>query len=163
MKEYAASRFEIILKCNIGGCEFENRMRPTFFPAFFFFFLNINSSEACEKSSRWLWNEKLCQYLCEKARRYMCVTDRYDMTLAVKLALIPNTTNQPIKCNLRNSLYSHLLFVESGKDKQGISVCRLILVYTYCKARNVMKNIVTLSQGTNFRLIQSERVRRRQF
>ena len=25
----------------------------------------------------------------------MCVTDRHDMTLAVKLALNPNTTNQP--------------------------------------------------------------------
>ena len=25
----------------------------------------------------------------------MCVTDRYDMTLAVKVAFNPNTTNQP--------------------------------------------------------------------
>ena len=25
----------------------------------------------------------------------MCVTDRHDMTLAVKVALNPNTTNQP--------------------------------------------------------------------
>ena len=27
----------------------------------------------------------------------MCVTDRHDMTLAVKVALNPNTTNQPIR------------------------------------------------------------------
>ena len=25
----------------------------------------------------------------------MCITDRHDMTLAVKVALNPNTTNQP--------------------------------------------------------------------
>ena len=40
---------------------------------------------------RWLWKEKLC----EKARKHMCVTDRHDMTLSVKVALNPNTTNQP--------------------------------------------------------------------
>ena len=27
--------------------------------------------------------------------KHMCVTDRHDMTLAVKVALNPNTTNQP--------------------------------------------------------------------
>ena len=27
----------------------------------------------------------------------MCVTDRHDMTIAVKVALNPNTTNQPTK------------------------------------------------------------------
>ena len=27
----------------------------------------------------------------------MCITDRHDMTLAVKVALNPNTTNQPSK------------------------------------------------------------------
>ena len=48
-----------------------------------------------EKSSRWLWKEKLCQYWCEKARKHLCVTDRHDMTLAVKVALNTNTTNQP--------------------------------------------------------------------
>ena len=30
----------------------------------------------------------------EKARKYMCVTDRHGMILAVKVALNPNTTNQ---------------------------------------------------------------------
>ena len=29
-----------------------------------------------------------------KARKHICVTDRHDMTLAVKVALNPNTTNQ---------------------------------------------------------------------
>ena len=32
---------------------------------------------------------------CEKARKHMCVTDRHDRTLVVKVALNPNTTNQP--------------------------------------------------------------------
>ena len=49
--------------------------------------LPLTSVEACEKSSRWLWKEKLCYYWCEK------VTDRHDMTLDVKVALNPNTTN----------------------------------------------------------------------
>ena len=48
------------------------------------------SAEACEKSSQWLWKEKLC----EKARKHVCVTDHHDMTLAVRVALNPNTTNQ---------------------------------------------------------------------
>ena len=30
----------------------------------------------------------------ENARKHMCVTDRHDMTLAVKVALNPNITNQ---------------------------------------------------------------------
>ena len=30
----------------------------------------------------------------------MCVTDRHDMTLAVKVALNPNTTNQPTKTTI---------------------------------------------------------------
>ena len=34
---------------------------------------------------------------CEKARKHMCVTDRHDMILAIKMALNPNTTNQPIR------------------------------------------------------------------
>ena len=56
-------------------------------------FSPLTSEEACEKSSRWLRKEKLCLYWCEKARKHKCVTDRHDMTLAVKVALDPNTTN----------------------------------------------------------------------
>ena len=33
-----------------------------------------------------------------KARKHMCVINHHDMTLAVKVALNPNTTNQPTKC-----------------------------------------------------------------
>ena len=32
----------------------------------------------------------LVGYWCEKARKHMCVTDRHDMTLAVKVALKPH-------------------------------------------------------------------------
>ena len=56
-------------------------------------FSPLTSAEACEKSSRWLWKGKLCWYWCETARKHICVTDRHDMTLAVKVALNPNTTN----------------------------------------------------------------------
>ena len=66
-------------------------------------FSPLTSAEACGKSSRWLWKEKLCWYWLEKARKQKCVTDRHDMTLAVKVALNPNTTNQPTKfCNYKN-------------------------------------------------------------
>ena len=58
-------------------------------------FSPLTSAEASGKSSRWLWKEKLCLYWCEKARKHICVTDRHDVTLAVKVALNPNTTNQP--------------------------------------------------------------------
>ena len=57
-------------------------------------FSPLTSAETCEKSSRWLLKEKLCYYWCEKDRRHICVPDRHDMTLAVKVELNPNTTNQ---------------------------------------------------------------------
>ena len=38
--------------------------------------------------------------MCEKAKKHMCVTDRHDMTLAVKVALNTNTTNQSSDCAL---------------------------------------------------------------
>ena len=60
------------------------------------------SAEACKKSSRWLWKEKLCYYWCEKARKGMCVTDRHDMTLAFKVALNPITT-RPALININKS------------------------------------------------------------
>ena len=52
-----------------------------------------------EKSSGSLGKEKLSRYWCEKARKHMCVTDRHDMTLAFKVGLSPNTTNQPFLSN----------------------------------------------------------------
>ena len=61
-------------------------------------FSPLTSAEACEKSSRWLWKEKLCYYWFEKARKHKCITDSHDMTLAVKVGLNPNTTNhQPVE------------------------------------------------------------------
>ena len=58
-------------------------------------FSPLTSAEACEKSNRWLWKEKLCYYWCEKARKHICVTDRHDMTLLVKVALNPKLTHAP--------------------------------------------------------------------
>ena len=55
-------------------------------------FSPLTSANACEKSTRWLWKGSWC----EKARKHVCVTDRHDMTLAVKVALNSNTTNQLI-------------------------------------------------------------------
>ena len=73
---------DLVAVCSIPGWgELSFRCSPT-------------SAEACEKSSRWLWKEKLCLYCCEKARKHNFVTDRPDMTLAVKVALNSNTTSQ---------------------------------------------------------------------
>ena len=63
------------------------------------------TSETCGKSSQWLWKEKSCKYWYEKARKHMCVTKHHDMTLAVKVALNPNTINQP----LSNAILSKLI------------------------------------------------------
>ena len=40
-----------------GGCEFDLRLRRIFLSSVF---SPLNPAEACEKSSRWLWKEKLC-------------------------------------------------------------------------------------------------------
>ena len=69
-------------------------------------FSPLTSAEACEKSSRWLWKEKLCYYWCEKARKHICVTKLHDMTLVVKVALNPNTTNLSLSYNVFNSYVS---------------------------------------------------------
>ena len=62
------------------------------------FNLDHTSAEACEKSSRWLQKEK---YWCKKAWKHICVTDHHDMTLAIKVVLIPNTTNDSIRTSLK--------------------------------------------------------------
>ena len=58
-----------------------------------------STSEACEKNSQWLWKES-CVSTCVRKPRNTCVspTAMIIMTLAVKVALNPNTTNQPTKC-----------------------------------------------------------------
>ena len=40
-----------------GGCEFDPLLRRTLVSGVF---LPLISAETCEKSSRWLWKEKLC-------------------------------------------------------------------------------------------------------
>ena len=70
-------------------------------------FSPLTSAKACGKSSRWLWKEKLCQYWCEKARKHICVTDHHDMTLAVKVALNLNTTNQTVRPCVTKSCLGH--------------------------------------------------------
>ena len=42
----------------------------------------------------------------------MCVTDRHDMTLAVKVALNPNTSIHPLTVARKNALNSVTLYVE---------------------------------------------------
>ena len=54
----------------------------------------LGNGQACEKSSRWLWKEG-CVSTGVRKPGNTCVTDRHDMTLAVKEALNPNTTNKP--------------------------------------------------------------------
>ena len=70
----------------------------------------LTTADACGKSSRWLWKEKLCKYWCEKARKHICVIDRHDMTLAVKVALNPNTTKSKVSYESYQMLSPILLF-----------------------------------------------------
>ena len=45
------------------------------------------------------FGKKAVLVLIEKARKHTCVIDRNDMSLAVKVALNLNTTNQQLKCS----------------------------------------------------------------
>ena len=57
--------------------------------------LLLTSAEAGEKSSWWLWKESNVSTGVRNPGN-ICVTDRLDTTLAVKVALNPNTTNQRV-------------------------------------------------------------------
>ena len=46
----------------------------------------------------------------------MCVTDRHDMTLAVEVALYPNTTNQ---LTVELTIYWHAILLEHDKTEQA--------------------------------------------
>ena len=50
----------------------------------------------------------------------MCVTDRHDMTLAVKVALNPNTTNQPtnqpVQC--KKPPFTNTMFIDRSKFQE---------------------------------------------
>ena len=71
----------------------ENSGNPIFFSGVF---SPLTSAEACGNSSRG-FGKKSCVSTAVRKPGNICVTDRYDMTLAVKVALNPNTTNQPIR------------------------------------------------------------------
>ena len=64
----------------------------------------LTSAETCEKSSRWFWKEIHVNTGVREPGN-TCVTDRHGMTLAVKVALNLNTTNQPAM-----NTFSHIVF-----------------------------------------------------
>ena len=74
-----------------GGCEFDPRLRQNFCPAYFRL-LPLQKHVGKVVGG---FGKKSCWYWCEKASKHMCIIDHHDMTLAVKVALNPNTTNQP--------------------------------------------------------------------
>ena len=83
-------------------------------------FSPLTSAEACDKSSRWLWKEK---YWCEKARKHICVTDRHDMTSAVKVALNPiQPTNHRKTTEINGPYPVKMGFYESA---ESIEACHL--------------------------------------
>ena len=76
-----------------GGCEFDPRLRRTFFAVYFRLW-------PLQKHVRKVvggFGKKSCVSTgVRKPGKHMCVTYRHDMTLVVKVALNPNKTNQPI-------------------------------------------------------------------
>ena len=58
------------------------------------FLSGVFSPLTSEKSSWWLWKES-CVSTGVRKPGNMCVTNRHDMTLALKVALNPSTTNHP--------------------------------------------------------------------
>ena len=65
-----------------GGCEFDPRLRRLFFPAYF----RLSPLQKHVRKVVSGFGKKSCVSMCEKARKHICVTDRHDMTLAVKVA-----------------------------------------------------------------------------
>ena len=65
------------------------------------------TSEAWERSSCWLCKESCVSTACEKARKHKCVTNRHDMTLAVKMLFDTNTTNLNIIHVHATPLHTH--------------------------------------------------------
>ena len=76
-----------------GGCEFDPRLRRLFFPAYF----RLSPLQKHVRKVVRGFGKKSGVSTGEKARKHICVTDRHDMTLAVKVALNSNTTShQPL-------------------------------------------------------------------
>ena len=58
---------------------------------------------------------KSCQYRCEKPRKHLCVTNRHDMTLAVKTALNPKEKiNIVYRYTLSRHIDIYLFFFKSN-------------------------------------------------
>ena len=79
-----------------GGCEFDPRLRQAFFPAYF----HLSPLQKHVRKVVGGFGRKSCVSTGVRKPGNMCVTGRHDMTLAVKVALNPNTTNQPSNCSL---------------------------------------------------------------
>ena len=73
-----------------GGCEFDSRFRQTSFPAFF----HLSPLQKHVRKVIGGFEKESCVSTGVRKPGNICVTDRHDMTLAVKVALNPNTTNQ---------------------------------------------------------------------
>ena len=72
-----------------GGCEFDPWLRWTFFLGNF---LPLTSAEACEK--KWLWKKVVQVLVWESQETHVRHRPSWYVTLAVKVALNPSTTNQ---------------------------------------------------------------------
>ena len=85
-----------------GGCEFDAQLKRTFFQCIF-------ASHLCWKLVGGFGKKIVLAQVWESKQTHDCVTDCHDITLAVKVALNPNTTNQllcPCKTNV-SGVYSH--------------------------------------------------------
>ena len=76
-----------------GGCEFDIRLRWTFFPAYF----RLSPLQKHVRKVVSGFGKKSCVSAGVRKPGNMYVTDCHDMTLAVKVALNPITTNQRMK------------------------------------------------------------------
>ena len=73
-------------------------------------FLPLTSPDACEKSNQWLWKESSVSAGVRKpGNTYVSPTAMIIMTLAVKVVLNPNTTNQPSNQPVYVKIRPHIL------------------------------------------------------
>ena len=85
------SVIEKVLGLSESGCEFDPRLRRLFFPAYF----RLSPLKKHFRKAAGGFGKKSCISTGVRKPGNICVTDCHDMTLAVKVALNPNTTNQP--------------------------------------------------------------------
>ena len=97
----------------------------------------------------------------------MCVTDRHDMTLAVKVTLHPNATNQA-EFTEQNRIknFIHTIVLNTKKGLEGFFT--LMQYFQMCSASKCRKKsysynvpVLTLYQTTKFQLVQIESICRR--